>query len=131
MGKLAVGFVALAEFLFGGVFVLYAILACFPVRQAQWATALLCVIIAAVLIVLGARFIRGDRWAYRFSWLIGVLTLWLGGAGVWEAMRPESPFYRQEGLALTTGVFLVLMSILGLTALAMPETRRELSYKRA
>jgi hypothetical protein len=66
---------------------------------------------------------QGRRWAWRVSWLIGLIAAAPGGFFIWVTHRPWPGYRGEEGWGSWIGVALVLPAVLGFISLVLPRTR--------
>jgi hypothetical protein len=80
--------------------------------------------VATIGFVAGWGLIRRYRWAWFLSLPIGFAVAWFGVGAIRQAGGP-SPYVKMEGgFLFGTGVLLLSLSIIGLTALLLPSTRK-------
>jgi len=131
---LSVSYLAACEWLLAGaacflgsmylVYGFYGILRADFVRvliSTAWAAAL--ALVAAACFYIAPALREGRRWAWRASWLIGVITAAPGGFFIWVSRHPWSGYKGEEGRGSLIGMALVLPAVLGWISLVLPRTR--------
>jgi hypothetical protein len=77
--------------------------------------------IAIACFCAGRALVRGARWAWFCSWVIGVVTIVFGGYIIHVAMQPDP--YGDSGEAGLLGIAILIFAMPALMLLALPSVR--------